>query len=595
MCSSDLTQTIAAQIALAVARARLFEAEKQARLAAEAAHERTAFLLEASAILSSSLQFAEALERVARLAVPRAADACVVELVDEDGAPQTLGVPAPSDALAAELHRRSDAVMRAGAPDLVDPITAGGVGSAMIVPISARGRCFGAISIVAAASGRHYDRADLEMADLLGRRAGIAVDNAGLFAAEARSRAAAERHAERMARLQEIAAALSRSVAPEEVAAAVIAHGCAALRAGSGALWLVDAAGQALELVTAQGPRATAAERFRTVRLDASYGFPILDAVRGAETIWIDSREEVNRRYPEVAARVLPGGGGLVAVPLLADGRSFGAIVLVFDEGRRIDEDDRAFVALLADLAAHALQRARLYAVAEAASRAREQVLAIVSHDLRNPLGAVMVGAAQIHLLSSLPEHKRTRKAAETIQRSATRMSRLIDDLLDLAGIQAGRLAVHKERHSTRALVDEALESFGAAAAERGLELVAQVPHPAPELTCDRDRIVQVLSNLLANAVKVTASGGRVVVSVAGVDGAVELAVTDTGPGIAAEDLPHLFERYWRSKDAGYEGTGLGLAIAKGIVDAHAGRISATSRVGVGTTFTVTLPSRTGA
>ena len=203
-----------------------------------------------------------------------------------------------------------------------------------------------------------------------------------------------------------------------------------------------------------------------------------------------------------------------------------------------------------------------------------------------------MVGAAQIHLLSSLPEHKRTRKAAETIQRSATRMSRLIDDLVDFAGIQAGRLAVHKERHSTRELIDEAIENFAAAAAERGLELVADVPPSPPELSCDRDRVVQVLSNLLANAVKVTAAGGRVVVSVAARDGEVELAVSDTGPGIAADDLPHLFERYWRSKDAGYEGTGLGLAIAKGIVEAHGGRISATSRVGVGTTFTVVLPSR---
>src|SRR5262249_10522181 len=159
-------------------------------------------------------------------------------------------------------------------------------------------------------SSRRYDRADLEMAELLGRRAAIAVDNARLFDAEARSRAAAERQAARVARLQEISAALSRSVAPEQVAAAVISHGAAALQAGSGALWLIDAGGLSLELISANGAHAVAAERFRSVRLDATVPLPMLDAVRGAETIWLENPDEMRRRYPEVASRLLSGGCG---------------------------------------------------------------------------------------------------------------------------------------------------------------------------------------------------------------------------------------------------------------------------------------------
>lgn len=147
-------------------------------------------------------------------------------------------------------------------------------------------------------------------------------------------------------------------------------------------------------------------------------------------------------------------------------------------------------------------------------------------------------------------------------------MLRLIDDLLDVASIEAGRLAIERGAHDAGPILHETLASFGSIAKEKRLRMTAEVQPNLPKANCDRDRILQVLSNLVGNATKVTAEGGQVTLRVEAREHALLFSVADDGPGIGDEDLKHLFERYWRSHDAGYKGTGLGLAIARGIVDA---------------------------
>jgi signal transduction histidine kinase len=182
------------------------------------------------------------------------------------------------------------------------------------------------------------------------------------------------------------------------------------------------------------------------------------------------------------------------------------------------------------------------------------------------------------------------RQQAALIQRAAARMNRMIGDLLDLVSLRAGRLAIERRPCAPAELAREALEAAQSMATERGCALRAELEDALPEVSCDRGRVLQILSNLLGNAIKVTPAGGEIVLRVCRGGSELLFSVLDPGPGIAAEELPHLFERYRRGSEAGYKGTGLGLYISRGLVEAHRGRIWAESVPGRGSTFTFTLP-----
>ena len=263
------------------------------------------------------------------------------------------------------------------------------------------------------------------------------------------------------------------------------------------------------------------------------------------------------------------------------------------DEMRAEAERQRACAeGLLDKFEALAADNATLYRQEQQAVRVREQILAIVSHDLRNPLGTILLTTA---VLGRRPVQEERRRglptALERIKRAAQRMQRLIEDLLDFASIETGRLAINRELHDPGGIIDETLASFENLAQENHLLLTADVNPHLPQISCDRDRILQVLSNLVGNAAKVAAAGGHITLRVEARDREVLFSVTDDGPGIGEDDLKHLFERYWRSDEVHYKGTGLGLAIAAGLVAAHGGRIWAQSRLGEGATFWFCVPS----
>jgi signal transduction histidine kinase len=239
--------------------------------------------------------------------------------------------------------------------------------------------------------------------------------------------------------------------------------------------------------------------------------------------------------------------------------------------------------------AALARENSRLYEQAQQAVQAREQILALVSHDLRNPLGTILMSAT---LLSN--EAPEERRHLDRIQRAAKIMLRLVEDLLDFASIEAGRLAIEPQPHDPGSLMQETLASFESFARAKGQRLTAEVGQELPKVLCDRGRILQVLSNLVSNAMKVTAESGHINLRVQAHGDEVVFAVSDTGPGISKADVEHLFERYWRSREAKYAGTGLGLAIARGIVTAHGGQIWVETELGRGTTVLFTLPASAG-
>jgi len=235
------------------------------------------------------------------------------------------------------------------------------------------------------------------------------------------------------------------------------------------------------------------------------------------------------------------------------------------------------------------MENERLVGEAQEAVRSREDLLAIVSHDLRNPLGVVLASTSLL-LKSNLPPDKqeRARRQVEAIQRAGNRMNRLIRDLLDFASIQAGRLSVSLRPQDVAAMVTEVLDVMEPLASPKGQHLVADVA-PGLAIRCDHDRVIQLFSNLVGNAIKFTPDGGTITVRAVSESDGVRFSVSDTGPGIPREELAHVFDRYYQAQRKNRDGIGLGLSIARGIVEAHGGRIWAESEEGKGSTFSFTL------
>jgi signal transduction histidine kinase len=251
-------------------------------------------------------------------------------------------------------------------------------------------------------------------------------------------------------------------------------------------------------------------------------------------------------------------------------------------------------VALASDVArrsALALENAKLYQEAQRATQARDDVLALVSHDLRSPLGTVQMSASfLLELLETPGATPPFQQQLKIIQRAVTRADRLIGDLLDVSRIESGSLEVAHEPLDAAQLIVETVEEHRPIAQEKNITLASEWVGPPTMISGDRDRISQLFSNLIGNALKFTPSEG--VVSVTGVAGEkfVTFSVTDSGPGIPVDHLPHSFNRFWQANRATRSGAGLGLSIAKGIVEAHHGTLVAESIAGEGATFTFTVP-----
>jgi PAS domain S-box-containing protein len=282
----------------------------------------------------------------------------------------------------------------------------------------------------------------------------------------------------------------------------------------------------------------------------------------------------------------------LVVVPLASHEQRLGALTFCFsDSGRHYDHRDARLFEKVAYRAANALENARLYQEAKRAIANRDEILGVVAHDLKSPLSTIVLGAQVLTSMDSYAgKEAAVRGNSALIHRAAARMHRLICDLLDLASIQAGRLKVERMAMDPARLVNEVVESFCSSAAEKHIELTQAVDPALPPVLCDHDRIIQTLSNLVDNALKSTPTGGKVQLTGVARDRNVVLSVSDTGSGIAKEDVGNVFLRYWRGTHAGYAGTGRGLAIAKAVVEAHDGELWAESELGVGSTFSFSLP-----
>jgi PAS domain S-box-containing protein len=282
-----------------------------------------------------------------------------------------------------------------------------------------------------------------------------------------------------------------------------------------------------------------------------------------------------------------------MGVPLVANERLLGALTFISsDSGRGYTPRDLEFAKQLGRHSSLALENARLYQSAREATLARDRILGVVAHDLRSPLQSILLTVTSLQRLTPVPADgepgERQGKSLERLSSAAHRMNRMIEDLLDVARVEAGQLSIRVSAHPIEPLLHEALELVRPQAGD--IRLVCEPPGHLPAVLADRDRLLQVFSNLLGNALKFTPPGGEIRVGARQEDGQLLFFVKDSGPGIDPEAQRHLFERFWQAQPGDRRGAGLGLSIVKGIVEAHGGKVRVESARGQGSAFFFSVP-----
>ena len=620
----ELFESFGAQVAVAVKNATLYTQAEERRRHAEAAEYRARFLAEATPLLRRSLDYAATAQAIARVVVPSLADLCVVELVDTTGRtlrwtagrlPGEELAAAPTDVVehgrdvpvgllemvrdgVARLCPRAPAALLAALArddERLHRLIPVNVKSAMVIPIRSRDGVLGAVGLAVTGAGRGYDRASLQFAETLADRAGEALEHARLFQESEARRREAERLAGFGRALVEI-----RDVG--ELCRHIVTSTRELLGARVALLYRLDPAISELTAV------AHAGEADDLASLGGGITLPKGTGIAGAA---IDARrtivspnilEDPTIAYPADVRTLLEQTElrSAVGVPLIVKGVEIVGAVVVFDRpGRRFDGDAVRTVQVFSDQAALALDNARLYRQAqqrqreaEEAARAKEEFVAVLSHELRTPLGAMLGWVSMLR--TRRLDADRAAQGLDTLDRNVRLLGRLIDDLLDVSRIVAGKMQLEKRPVELRPVIEAAVDKLRPDAETNRVTIDIAAGPGAGVVLGDPVRLEQILINLVSNAIKFTPPGGRVSVSLVRADNDVKIVVRDTGEGIDAQVIPYVFDRFrqvdgTRTRRAG--GLGLGLAIVRSLAQLHGGTVTAESAGrGSGATFTVALP-----
>ncbi|MEH1832810.1 MAG: PAS domain S-box protein [Nostoc sp.] len=606
--------------------------------------EQQRFLAEASEILAGSLDYETTLASLARLAVPKIADWCLVDIICDNQSVRRLAAvhanPGKQE-LVEQLQNyppdlaQTDGiaeVIRTGKSQITDLISDQQMQvpthnadhlkilqelnptSSMIVPLILRGRVLGAMMV--SSSGRRYDTKSLMLAEELACRAAIAVDNARLYKEAQQSQEAALRAVSRTARLQAITAALSESITPAQVAEVIVEHGIAALGASFALVALLTKSGTELEIVRAVGYQEEMVDSWRRFSINASA--PLAEAVRTKKPIWQEPTTTRVARYSHLAQEYARYNyGAWISIPLIIEGRAIGGMSLAFAEIQEFNQDDQALILALAQQCAQAMERARLYEAeqtareaAENANRIKDEFLAVLSHELRSPLNPIL-GWSKLLQTKKL-DQKTIPQALKTIERNAKLQAQLIEDLLDISRILQGKLSLNIYPVDLTSVISAAMETVRLSAEAKSIEMHISLEPNLGQVLGDSNRLQQIVWNLLSNAIKFTPVEGQVDIRLESVKGIghraqetenspmpnpifyVQITVSDTGKGIDPDFLPYVFE-YFRQENSSttrkFGGLGLGLAIVRHLVELHGGTVQVESGgEDQGATFTVRLP-----
>jgi signal transduction histidine kinase/FixJ family two-component response regulator len=412
------------------------------------------------------------------------------------------------------------------------------------------------------------------------------------------------RAAVRTACFQAVTAALTGALTPEDVAEVIMQQVLPAVGAVAGVMLILNEKTQMLEGLYAVGHAD--ASRAAYMHMAVSDNMPIAVALREGKPVYYESREAVLADFPHLRSHLEADDHGAFAVlPLRLEGRAVGGLRLSFRGPWTFDPSDQAFLMAIAQQGAKALERGRLYAAehaaraeAEAAIQARDELMGLISHDLRNPLTVIRGHIQLLRRRAARPAGLSTDEllsGLETIESSITGLATQIDELQDATHLQAGRpLELNLRSMDLIEVTRLAVLRHQGMADKHRLHFETTLPSLVG--TWDAGRLERVLGNLLSNAIKYSPLGGEIAVSLSSDGDGVELAVEDHGLGIPAQDLPYIFERFHRAGNVvgRISGSGLGLAGARDIVQQHGGTIRVESAEGQGSRFVVRLPLTTG-
>jgi PAS domain S-box-containing protein len=586
------------------------------------AEQRQVLLAEAGRILGSSLDYEATLEQVSALVVPGFADWCGLDLLTEDGEVSRLAVvhrdpakvklveeyrrrypPRPDDptGLMAVLRRgepllrpvvRDDELIRvARDPEHLEMLRGLGLKSFIMVPLIARGRTLGTLTLAIAESSRHFDEDDLALAQALGSRAALAVDNAHLFSEAERSARRTDEALnlhrsveEQLTLLVDASGSLSASLDLSAVLSAVLDLSSRLIAAHAYAVWRFEPATGGWSIAHSSG----LSDRYQeaTIRGLAAPGQMPEIPIVAEDVLAVPLLGEREKLYEREGIR------SLLAVPLRVRGETTGTLVFYYRTPHRFPEVDLRVATALANLAASAINTAELYGVLMVTNRRKDEFLAMLAHELRNPLAAI---SNAVQVARRTDDRESREWSQEVIERQVRHLSRLMDDLLDVSRITRGKVALRHELIDIATVLRSAIESVRSLIDERKHDLVVVLPEAPLWLEADATRIEQIVVNLLTNAAKYTESGGRITLTASRDEDDALLSVRDNGVGIPPEALPEMFELFAqgdRTLARSEGGLGIGLTLVKSLAEMHGGSITARSDgPGTGSEFLVRLPA----
>jgi len=479
-----------------------------------------------------------------------------------------------------------------------DVARAGRFRGALGVPMLSEGEVIGAIFVAREQPGLFTDR-QVELLKTFADQAVIAVQNVQLFKQlEARTQQLTRSVGELKA-LGEVGRAVSSTLDLETVLGTIVSRATQLAGVDGGAIYEYDEAREEFHLHTAESLPEELAAALLMSPIRKGEGVLGRLAVIGEPVQMPDIADEASyqSRVREILIRL--GYRSLLAVPLLREDRLLGGLAVLRKQVGAFAPDDIELLTTFATQSALAIQNARLFREIEqkgreleAASRHKSEFLANMSHELRTPLNAI-IGFSEVLAERMFGEinDKQAEYLADILE-SGKHLLSLINDILDLSKIEAGRMELEPTQFDLPQAIDNALLLVRERAERRGIKLVRVIDDDLRMIRADERKVKQVLLNLLSNALKFTPEGGKVDVRARVHEGAAEISVTDTGVGIAPQDLQAVFEEFRQVGTTArkIEGTGLGLAISRKFVELHGGTISVQSRVGHGSTFTFTLP-----
>jgi PAS domain S-box-containing protein/excisionase family DNA binding protein len=470
-------------------------------------------------------------------------------------------------------------------------------GATAHLPIQVGSHVVGVLSL-AFAEKRSFSPEERTFILSLMQQCGQAVERARLYEAEAEARREAEQKSDWLSRLQQVTNALSQAITIPQFAQIIVEQAAAVMRADTASLNLKLDQGKNFALAYLLGGKLPPDEIEQWQRYPANPIFPSVDAVLRGEPLWFESMDDLSSRYPVMAQfrTLYPGASAIL--PISVKGEGMASLVIGFTHKRAFTSEERAFLLTLAEQCAQALERAQLYEAehrarlkAEQADWLKLQFLAMISHELRTPLTSIKGFTTTLLAEDVTWDAPSQRQFLQVMNYEADKLTDLIEQLLDLSRLQAGTLRILPVPDTVSGIMAEALPQLERLAAKHHLSL--SLPEPAIPILADRQRIIQVLSNLVENAVKYAPEQTVIAVSVQPAGEMVQFAVSDEGIGIPENDQQLVFEAFRqveRKREEQRKGAGLGLAICKGLVETHGGKIWIQPKETPGTTVVFTLP-----